>query len=225
MRWGLICLLIWMVFLSQSYGISVNNDSLSKENKQKITKNIIMIVTKGTHQKHLGSGVLLGDGFGVTNLHVIGKDSKRVWLTFWDNEIQSQDSARFCVISNIENDLCIFRVNYEAKKLNLVIDPEDHHYFTIGNPNGKINTWGNAWDLSYLVYRVNSINSTPTSQVLREVIQFSCDHVAHGSSGGALVDRDGALLGIVSAKNNANHQCVAIPAAIVRDEVQNAKKS
>jgi S1-C subfamily serine protease len=157
----------------------------------------------GEPQASTGAGVVVDDqGDILTCLHVV-KDAKVIRVIFADTSESSAD----VVVQQPENDLALLKPRQVPDDLTpatlasvagLRLGDE---VVAVGNPVGLTNTVtsgvGSGLGRSY--------KSPQTGRVMRDLIQFDAA-VNPGNSGGPLLDRDGAVVGIVSALYNPTEQ-------------------
>ncbi len=164
-------------------------------------------IAGGKTDTAIGSGVVFDDtGKILTSLHVV-KDAIRVRVTFADG---SESDARV-IVQQPENDLAVLQPNMIpddvvpatlASAGGLRVGDE---VVAVGNPFG-INGSLTAGVVSGLG---RNFKSPKTGQVLTNLIQFDAA-VNPGNSGGPLLDRDGDVVGIVTAILNPTDQEVFI---------------
>ncbi len=155
----------------------------------------------------LGSGVVVNlDGDILTSLHVVD-GAKTIDLTFADG---SKSPAQI-VVTQPQNDIAVVR----ATKPPPVLVPA-----TLGNP-GAVRQGSEAYALGSPFGLYGSVSSgvisgldrsfrePRTGRVLTGLFQIDAA-VNPGNSGGALVDRDGRLIGIVTALLNPTQENVFI---------------
>ena len=167
----------------------------------------LVLKGEGKVEGAIGTGVIVDDtGIVVTSLHVI-KDAVEVRVTFADGT----DSEASVILKQPENDLAVLRPHLVPDDLvPATLTSSDtlrvgDEVFAAGNPFGISNSLS-AGVVSGLK---RSFKSTKTGQVLTNLIQFDAA-VNPGNSGGPLVNRDGEVVGIVTALLNPNEQDVFI---------------
>jgi S1-C subfamily serine protease len=181
---------------------------------QAVQPSLVLIETKGPAGRGesgddggLGSGVVVDlDGDILTSLHVIA-DATEIELTFADGTKSSAD----VVVRQPENDIAVVRAN--RPPANLV--PA-----TLGNP-GAVRQGSEAYAMGspFGLYGSMSVGvisgldrsfKLPDSDVVLKGL-FQIDAAVNpGNSGGALVDREGHLIGIVTALINPTKDDVFI---------------
>jgi S1-C subfamily serine protease len=158
----------------------------------------IRTLVEGSGEPHgaLGTGVVVADtGIILTCLHVV-KDASRVLVQFADGS----PSEALVMLRQPENDLAVLssmRVPDDLKPATLAgaggLRPGDE-VFAVGNPFGLMNSIS-AGVVSGLG---REYESKETGVTMRNLIQFDAA-VNPGNSGGPLCNRDGEVVGIVSA--------------------------
>ena len=155
----------------------------------------------------IGTGVVIDTtGLIVTSLHIV-RDATAVRVIFADGT----ESEAWVIMKIPENDLAVLRPRVIPDDLvpatltdssSLRVGDE---VVAVGNPFGISNSLS-AGVVSGLK---RSYKSTKTGETLTNLIQFDAA-VNPGNSGGPLVNRDGEVVGIVSALLNPNDQDVFI---------------
>lgn len=134
---------------------------------------------------HLGSAVSVSEDTALTNCHIV--EGKNIILLKGEKE---QSSMRATLIyAHPSSDRCILRVRGTLRSVVGVRSASDlaigERVYTIGNPSGLTKTLGEGI-ISGLRQRNDIAYVQTTAQISR------------GSSGGALVDAKGALVGITT---------------------------
>lgn len=165
--------------------------------------NALVSKSGGKTQGALGTGVVIDDsGTILTNLHVV-KDAIGVQVVFADGT----ESDAAIIVRQPENDLAVIRASIIPDDLvpatlagagGLRVGDE---VFAAGNPFG-INNSLSAGVVSGLG---RAYKSPKTGITLSNLIQFDAA-VNPGNSGGPLVNRDGEVVGIVTALLNPTEQ-------------------
>jgi len=187
-----------------------SNTSMSVEALvQQATQAVVMIIGMS---KPLGSGFLVSpDGTIVTNYHVI-KGSEGLGVRF------SQDKEVITNISVVKTDpvrdIAIIKVNVPINAAPLPLGDSDQlsageRVVAIGNPFGLQNTVSDG-----LVSAVRDFQGV-------KQIQFSAP-ISPGSSGGALLNMRGEVVGITSSHvtGEAQNLCFAVPINYVKEDLQ-----
>lgn len=180
-----------------------------------------------------GSGVVVkisgGYCYVLTNAHVVEKEEdyanqsiavRDPWGNLYEAHIYTDPSTKLDAISQ-DFDLALIwfrynpRINQELVKIKMGEDVEVGDYvITVGNPQGLINsvTYGKA-----LAYQgIVADDSDPINKVKFNVLFYNAP-TDHGSSGGAVVDAYGKLVGISFAGANDGEYGCAIPISQVRE--------
>ena len=161
----------------------------------------------------LGSGVLVSsDGLIVTNAHVAGMANK-IFVTLQNGETKEA----ILIGTDNENDLALIQIPVTGAVPHMELADDaviGETVVSIGNPLGLQN--------SVSAGIVSGIGRTftanpPATQVFRDLIQTDAS-INQGSSGGALIDLEGKLLGInFAVVQNAQGLGFAVPAQRVRN--------
>lgn len=164
-----------------------------------------------------GSGVVLtSDGYIVTNAHVL-KDNKNILVTDHLNQqfeaqiIGIDEATDIAVLKiNVTNHPFLFIENSSSIEIGDIV-------FAIGNPY-KLR---NSVSLGIISAKNRSLNMLGSNGV-ESYIQT--DALANsGNSGGALIDSNGKMIGLISAVNNENESksgfSFAIPSNILKKVV------
>ena len=159
-------------------------------------------------RKSIGSGVVIQqNGFILTNAHLFeGWKRAEVYNSFWHKSYEVPIKPLF--YEDSENDFVIFKIdtiNLKALKFgdsDPLVKGED--LYCIGSPGGSINTFsaGVLSNLIELPYGKN--NETKKYLQLQNLL-------TGGSSGGALLNEFGELIGITTGSRKDDYFSVAIP--------------
>ena len=153
-----------------------------------------------------GSGFVAFDGMFITNYHVI--QDAAVLNVYSDNYQQSYKITDLLAVDK-QNDIAIlsFPDGLKFNSLNLDSDSEilrGQPVTAIGSPEGIINSVSNG-NISAFVTYPNGFSE----------IQFTAP-ISHGSSGGALFDSKGCVIGLIYARHTTGENMnYAIPAKYV----------
>lgn len=163
---------------------------LSYEELAGIAGSVVMITVYDQNRKAFatGSGVLIReDGYILTNFHVVKEGA------FFSVRLEEEDTpklTRELVKYHPENDLALLKIEPVARRPVPVHRGEElvrgQKVVAIGSPLGLFNTVSDG-----IIAGFRSINQIP-------MIQFTAP-ISHGSSGGALLNLKGELIGIVTA--------------------------
>lgn len=163
--------------------------------------------TDGENAHIIGTGVVVDDtGTILTCWHIV-KDAVEVRVTFVDGT----ESKALIIAAQAENDLAVLRplvVPDDLVPATLTSSDTLHigdEVFAIGNPFGMSDSLS-AGVVSGLH---RNIKSPKTGETLSNLIQFDAA-VNPGNSGGPLVNRNGEVVGIVTALLNPTDQEVFI---------------
>jgi S1-C subfamily serine protease len=174
---------------------------------QAVRPSLVLIETKGEGAEQatsdrdggLGSGVVVTpDGTILTSLHVVS-DATEITVTFADGTTSSAE----IVVRQPENDIAVVRAHEPPPDLVPAIlgDPagvrEGSEAYALGSPFGLRGSMSVG-----VISGVNRSFELPDSdQVIHGLIQIDAA-VNPGNSGGPLVNRDGHVIGIVTALIN-----------------------
>lgn len=151
-----------------------------------------------------GSGFFVGNGLVVTNFHVIeGAKSGTVKLV----ETEARYEIEGTVGTDNKHDLAIVKVrNLNAPPLPLGNSDNvrvGEIVYAVGNPRGFEGTFSSG--------EISNIQTRGTARIQDEVLQFTAA-ISRGSSGGAVVNRLGEVIGIVSeTRDDGQNLNFAIP--------------
>ncbi len=178
--------------------VSADNNSHLTELIKDAKPYVVSICSMFNSSRNLGAGALIEGGYVVTNAHVIGKKPKCITARF-DSSIDEKIYNLMPIAVEQDYDIAILRFTGLADKKfstqnNLSLRISDvqagEDVYTIGNPLGL------EFSVSHGIVSCPSRKTTYPKKV-KEVIQ--ADFTAnHGNSGGALLDRDNNVLGLVT---------------------------
>ncbi len=167
----------------------------------------LVSTSDGKKESALGTGVVVrDDGLILTSLHIV-KDAVKVSVVFADGS----ESAAALVGQEPENDLAVLQpevIPDDILPATLASSAGLHvgdDVVVVGNPFGITNSL-TAGVVSGLR---RNFRSPKTGQTLSNLIQFDAA-VNPGNSGGPLVNREGEVVGIVTALLNPTDQGVCI---------------
>jgi S1-C subfamily serine protease len=156
----------------------------------------------------LGTGVAITDnGIILTCLHVV-KDAARVRVIFADDGTESDAQV---VMRQPENDLAVLRASTipdDLKPATLVASSTlrlGDEVIAVGNPFGLLN----SASAGVVSGKGRTFTSKETGATLTDLIQFDAA-VNPGNSGGPLINRNGEVVGIVTALLNPTAEEVFI---------------
>lgn len=180
-----------------------------------------------------GSGVIVdisgGYCYVLTNCHVVEKVNKYAKQKFtvedpWGNEYEAQiyknaQKTDYAVSEDYDLALLYFRyIDSDENNLEEIVfgsDPAKNDYVaTIGTPGGLQNAISYGRVLEYQQIKVG--NDTSLKQIMFEVIIHNAP-LNHGSSGGALINMSGQLVGINFAGYSSGDYGCTIPISKVME--------
>ena len=169
----------------------------------------------------LGSGVIVTeDGYIVTNQHVVGDKYSNCYITLENGEIYNGNVV--WADSNI--DLAVVKISSAKLKYLKLGDSDNLHLaeevYAIGNPIGfefkRTVTKGIISGLNRTIKIENDIEST----YMEDLIQTDAT-INEGNSGGALISKEGYLIGINTIKiSSAEGMGFAVPINIVKPIIE-----
>ena len=193
------------------------------EISEKVSKSVFYIEIYDANKKVLGSGsgfFVTADGVAVTNYHVIEGTASAQITTINGEKYEVSDVIAF----DEQLDVAIIRVSKKSVSGNAVMSfpalkmadsdkiKAGQNVYAIGSPVGLQNTISNGI--------ISNTNQTVDESTF---IQITAP-ISHGSSGGALVDEYGEVLGITSAGiEDAQNIGFAIPINIIKQFDLSAK--
>ena len=155
-----------------------------------------------------GSGFSLGDGYIITNNHVVA-DSNTIQVQTYDNEVYDAE----LVGTDATADIAVLRISREMQGFELA-DSDD---VVVGE---KVIAIGNPLGLSYTVTEgiVSAVNREGPNG-LSDYIQTDVT-LNPGNSGGPLINRDGEVIGVANFKvGGAEALGFALESNVVRETV------
>lgn len=186
MRWYVACLLC---VLAGSSALAADSKSVDADSPalvySKVSSLIAVVRAEGARGTAQGSGVLLGDGRIVTNLHVI-EDAARVTVTLQGKALSAvvvARAARSRDLALLEVPKDVLRGRAQLRRSSDLAVGE--RVFAIGNPRGL--------ELSMSDGLVSALRKESGGSVIQTSAAIS-----PGSSGGGLFDARGRLVGITT---------------------------
>jgi len=172
-----------------------------------VTVHAIDLTTNGKKEGALGTGVVIDEsGVILTSLHII-KNAIEVRVTFYDGT----ESTASVIATQPENDLAVLRASTLPDDLQAAtLAPSSSlrvgdNVVAVGNPFGITSSLSAG-----VVSGLNrNFKSPKTGDTINNLIQFDAA-VNPGNSGGPLLNRDGEVVGIVTALLNPTDQEVFI---------------
>lgn len=150
------------------------------------------------------SGVAVGPRLLVTNRHVV-EGSAELELNFWDG---TSARARMTALA-VADDLALAEVSVRLPTVARLADPDAAaraEVLVVGYPEGGRQTITRGKVVEYARLRA-PVDASP-------VMRMSAD-IAPGNSGGAVVDRAGALVGVVFGIETETGYGLAVPASAI----------
>jgi S1-C subfamily serine protease len=187
--------------VASAIATAVNRPPFSTEVYQAILPSLVYISTGADGEKGtVGTGVIINmDGSILTAYHVV-RDAEVISVLFADG---TRSSARVAS-AEPENDLAVL----ESERGPEVIVPAvlgggaavGDEAYAVGNPLGLVASLSAG-----VISGLNREITTPGGGKLTGLIQFDAA-INPGSSGGPLLNRDGQVIGIVTALANPSNQ-------------------
>ncbi len=170
------------------------------------TASVIVLAGQGAGRlQSIATGVIVSkDGVVLTALHAI-KDAAEVQIRLASGEVYDQVEL---LGTDGRRDVAALKISAGALP---TLVPGDPASLKQGDPVYAVtNAGGLAWSATEgILSAIRPAEEVPGAGSGFRVLQFSAP-VAPGSSGGALVDRSGALIGIITSKNEAGAFAVPI---------------
>lgn len=187
-------------------------EELSYEQLASLATSVVMIKTFGEDDKVLcyGSGVVLHqDGYILTNLHVEG--GGKYYSVLYENDTNEYITHQFVKYHDM-HDLAILKVDRISHPLPVKMDGQlvrGQKIVAIGSPLGLFNSVSDGIVSGFRDIRQMSM------------IQFTAA-ISNGSSGGALLDMHGRLVGLITAGfDDGQNLNLAVPANLIYQFAQN----
>ncbi|MFV1991353.1 MAG: S1C family serine protease, partial [Acidimicrobiales bacterium] len=157
---------------------------------------IVRIDIQGADGLSSGSGVIFrSDGYILTNAHVV-KDADKVFIDTQDGETYEAD----IVGADPRTDIAVVKVDMQDAPVALLGSAENLQVgqwaITIGSPLGLAG--GNTVTLGVVSALERELRTNGSQNILYDLIQTDA-LIAPGSSGGALLDGNGSVIGITTA--------------------------
>ncbi len=187
-------------------------EEFSYEQLAGLSNSVVMIKTYDDHDAILcsGSGVVIhSNGYILTNLHVLAGGHH--FSVLYENETKEYITGNF-VKYHQQYDLAVIKVDKNCTPLTVKTDDylvRGQKIVAIGSPLGLFNSVSDG-----IVSGFREIDSIP-------MIQFTAP-ISHGSSGGALLDMFGRLVGLITAGfNQGQNLNLAVPSQKIYQFAQN----
>ncbi|MET4561946.1 serine protease Do [Lysinibacillus parviboronicapiens] len=190
----------------------VNAGELSYEQLAGLSNAVVMIKVYDEENKIMcgGSGVIIhSSGYILTNLHVVG--GGHYYSVIYENDTQEYLTDKFIKYHQLY-DLAIIKVDKNCAPLTLKTDDNlvrGQKIVAIGSPLGLFNSFSDG-----IVSGFRDIDNIP-------MIQFTAP-ISNGSSGGALLDMFGRLVGLITGGfDKGQNLNLAVPADKIYEFAQN----
>ncbi|RKU11071.1 hypothetical protein C6501_13095 [Candidatus Poribacteria bacterium] len=187
------------------YGINVVTAQSPNIIAQRTKASTVLLEMKGSGgRSSQGSGFFVGKGLVATNYHVInGAKTGTAKLVVEQRRFEIEGA----VATDKEHDLAIVKVtDLNAPPLPLGNSDniaEGEIVYAVGNPRGFEGTFSSG--------EISNIRPQGTARIKDKVLQFTAP-ISRGSSGGAVVNRWGQVIGIVSeTRDDGQNLNFAIP--------------
>lgn len=181
----------------------VNAEELSYEQLARLSNAVVMIKVYDSENNILcgGSGVVIHScGYILTNLHVVA--GGHYYSVLYENETEEYFTDNFIKYHQLY-DLAIIQVDKNCTPLTVITADQlvrGQKIVAIGSPLGLFNSFSDG-----IVSGFRDINNIP-------MIQFTAP-ISNGSSGGALLDMFGRLVGLITAGfDKGQNLNLAVPA-------------
>lgn len=198
--------------LSQPKEIISERNELSYEQLANLANSVVMIKTLDHENKPIcfGSGVAIHNkGYILTNLHVV--EGGHHFSVLYENESDEFLTDHLIKYHPIY-DLAVIKVDRTSAALPVKASGDlvrGQKIVAIGSPLGLFNSISDG-----IVSGFREINTIP-------MIQFTAP-ISDGSSGGALIDMYGSLVGLITAGfNQGQNLNLAVPSAKIYEFAQN----
>lgn len=172
-----------------------------------------------------GSGVVISKkGYILTNEHIAGEKNENCYVFFYYNK---KIKAKV-VWTDDQIDLAILKVNYEFEKCETIGNSENlkvgQKVYSIGNPVSISFSKSVTEGIISGLNRNLEFEENTQKMYLNNLIQTDAT-INSGSSGGALIDTNGDLIGINTIKiSSAESMNFAIPIDIIRPILKNLEE-
>jgi hypothetical protein len=197
------------------FGINVVNSQSPEIIAEKTKESTVLLELKDANDRSSqGSGFFVGNRLVATNYHVInGKKTGTAKLVSKNSFTQQKrHEIEGVVATDKKHDLAIVKVStLNAPSLPLgnsdTVESGEIVY-AVGNPRGFEGTFSSG--------EISNILPKGTPRIQDEVLQFTAA-ISRGSSGGAVVNRQGEVIGIVSeTRDDGQNLNFAIPVNTLR---------
>ncbi len=201
-----IILLSILLFLGTNHTQAQSPTLIAEKTK---ASTVLIVIEDAKGQSSQGSGFFIGNGLVATNYHVVnGAKVGTVKLVRSNsNTQQKRYPIEGVVATDKEKDLAIVKV-IGLYAFPLPLGNSDHVkdgqiVYAVGNPRGFEGTFSSG--------EISNILSNGTPRIKGKVLQFTAA-ISRGSSGGAVVNQWGQVIGIVSeTRDDGQNLNFAIP--------------
>lgn len=218
----IIVFLVFEIFQNSTWnrteGDTKNKDNEIEDCIEKVSYNIVGISKNNLQDENTkwGSGVIASKkGYIVTNEHIVGNENENCSVIFEDKKLKGK-----VVWCDSQIDLAIIKVNYEFEECIKFEESESvkvgECVYAIGNP------LGNNFKKSVTSGIISGLNrnlefeENGEKMYLNNLIQTDAT-INSGSSGGALINKQGELIGINTIKIfSAESMNFAMPSNIIK---------
>lgn len=183
-----------------------NEREKSYEELARLAKSVVLISVYNEKKEVVGGGsgvVVSGDGFILTNFHVVSRGC--LYGISFEND-QTEYLAKGIVKYHQDFDLALIKIEKRSEFLNIGESGalvRGQKIVAIGSPLGLFNTVSDG-----IISGFRKIDNM-------EVIQITAP-ISPGSSGGALLDLCGNLIGITTAGFEGQNLNIAVPAKYIK---------
>ncbi|MBQ8482550.1 MAG: trypsin-like peptidase domain-containing protein [Alphaproteobacteria bacterium] len=203
-----------------TYNSSAEEMSL-EDTIAEVNDSVVSIVADNAEKQALGAGFIVsGDGYVVTNAHVVGNSDKITVITTEDEQYSAS-----LVGTDVKTDIALLKVDNPLHFQPVDFADSDlvrtgNSVFAIGNPFGL----GNSVSLGIISAKERDIEKGPYDNFIQTDASIN-----QGNSGGPLFNTDGEVVGmntaIFSIDGNNMGVGFATPSNIVQWVVDELKKS
>lgn len=196
--------------INHPISIATSQREKSYEELAQIAESIVMINVYNTDNQIIGHGsgiVIHKNGFIITNFHVVNGGS--VFGIFFEND-NKEYFAYGIHKYHVDFDLALIKVDRSANPVRLKTKElvRGQKIVAIGSPMGLINTISEG-----IVSGFRVLNNTKMVQITAPI--------SPGSSGGALIDLYGNLVGVTTSGFEGQNLNLAVPAESIKLFAQN----
>ena len=206
---------LYLIFLSFSITSLTYSQSPQQIAGELLASTVILEMRDVSGRTSHGTGFFIGPGIVATNAHVIATAQHGVARLV---NTHTPMTIHGYIALDTDTDLAVLVVSDESVPSVSIGDSDTVRIgdlvYTLGNPQGLEGTFSEG--------RISSIREIP--DITGKVIQFTAA-ISHGSSGGALVNRSGQVIGIVSqTRHDGQNLNFAIPINQLKRVMETATK-